>query len=61
MKWDSPERLAFIARMNGKISDELRTVMMGMGHIDVNIAHLQAIGYYVSAVLTAILVVLLLR
>ena len=61
MKWESPELTEFIAKMDGEISDELRLVMVGIQHVSASIGHLQVIGYYASAVLTAILIVLLIR
>jgi hypothetical protein len=61
MKWGSPEQIDFVAKMDGKISDELRLVMMGIEHVDACIGHLQWIGYYASVVLTVILVTLWVR
>ena len=47
--------------MHGKISDELRLVIIGIQHIDARIGQLQAIGYYICAILTVIFVALLLH
>jgi len=61
MDWGSPEQVDFLAKMDGKISDELRLVMMGIQHVDARIGHLHWIGYYVSAVLTVTLITLWIR
>jgi len=58
MKWGSPEQVDFLAKMDGKINDELRLLIMGIMHVDARIGHLHWIGYYASAVLTVILVTL---
>ena len=58
MEWGSPQLAAFVAKMDGKISDELRLAMLGIQHIDARIAHVQSIGYYACAILTGILITL---
>jgi hypothetical protein len=61
MNWGSPEQIEFLAKMDGKISEELRLVIMGIQHVDARIAHLHWIGYYACASLTGILLTLWLR
>ena len=61
MNWESDEMVEFVAKMDGKMGDELRLVMVGIHHVDARIGHLQTIGYYACAVLTGILLTLWVR
>ena len=61
MKWGSPELFEFAEKMDGKINDEMKLLMLGLHHIDARIGHLHAIGYYACAALTGILVILWMR
>lgn len=61
MKWESTELVEWLAKMDGKISDELRLVMLGFQHVDARVRSLQRIGLYANAALTVILLMLTFR